>query len=77
MTGPSRAAFSEHALDQLARRGLSEQQVAETVLVGHPQRKRNPGSADWLVTGRRLEVVYNWPDRGDRTMAYIVSVWPE
>lgn len=77
MTGPSRAAFSEHPLDQLASRGLSGQQVAQTVLVGHSRRQRNPGSADWLVRGRGLEVIYNWPDRGDRTTAYVVSVWPE
>jgi len=61
VSSPSQVAFSEHALDQLARRGLSERHIAETVLIDHARRRRNPGSAEWLITGHGLEVVYNWP----------------
>lgn len=77
MTPPSRVAFSEHALEQLARRGLSAEQVADAVLASHDRRRRNPHSAHWLVRARGVVVAYNWPDGDDHTTAYIVSAWPE
>jgi hypothetical protein len=77
MTPPSRVAFSEHALEQLANRGLSAEQVADAVLNSHDRRRRNPHSADWVVRARGIVAAYNWPDGEDQTTAYIVSAWPE
>jgi hypothetical protein len=33
----------------------------------------DPGAADWLVVGRGLCVVYNWPNAGDTTSALVVN----
>ena len=77
MTPPSRVALSEHALEQLARRGLSAEQVADAVLSMHGRRRRNARSADWLVRGGGVVAAYNWPDGDDETTAYVISVWPE
>ncbi len=77
MTPPSRVAFSEHAIEQLARRGLSAEQVADAVLNSHDRRRRNPRSADWLLRARGVVAAYNWPDGDDVATAYVVSVWPE
>jgi hypothetical protein len=51
--------------------------VADLVLDRHAHRRRNPGEGDWLMESAGLVVVYNWPDRGDRTSALVITVWRE
>jgi hypothetical protein len=77
VSGPSRVEFTKYAEDRAVQRGLSSRQVADLVLEQHERRRRNPRQADWVVRGRGLGVAYNWPDRGDRTTALVVTVWSE
>jgi len=51
--------------------------VSDLVLANHQRRRRNPGSADWLVLAGGLTVAYNWPDQGDTSTARIVTLWPQ
>lgn len=55
--------------------GVAQTDVEETVTAGHPERRRNHRTADWLVTGPRLVVAYDHPFRGDSTTARIVTLW--
>lgn len=77
MSGPSRVEFTDHGEQKARRLGKALADVAEVVLVGHDQRRRNPGEADWLAVGRRMSVAYNWPDQGDPTCARVVTILPE
>lgn len=74
---PRLVRFAVHAERRCLEYGRSRQEVVDIVLAHHQSRRRNPGSADWLVTGESLAVVYNWPDRGDATAAFVVSLWPQ
>ncbi len=76
MTRPSRVVFSEHAVAQITRRGMTIERVADVVLGNHPRRVRNPSSADWIVRSSGIVAAYNWPDEGDETTAYVVTAWP-
>jgi len=77
VNGPSRVEFTNYAEGRAIRRGLSARQIADLVLDQHQRRRRNPRQADWVLSGRGLGVAYNWPDRGDRTTALVVTVWSE
>ena len=68
--------FAEHAERRYREYGRSRAEIVDLVLTGHRMRHRNPGSADWLVSGEGLVVVHNWPDADDET-ALVVSLWPE
>lgn len=57
--GPSCVDFATHADEQASVRGISAIQVAELVLAEHSRRRRNPGSADWVLSGQGIEVAYN------------------
>jgi hypothetical protein len=72
---PSRVVFTAHGEDKAQQLHQSLVDVAEAVLSNHERRQRNPGEADWIVTGSGLVVVYNWPDRDDQTAARVVSLW--
>ncbi len=74
---PSVVRFAEHAERRYREYGRSREEVIDLVLGGHQARERNPGSADWLVIGGGLAIVYNWPDRDDATTALVVSLWPQ
>jgi hypothetical protein len=76
---PSRVAFSQHALEQLARRGLSAARVSDVLLAhhDHDRRTRNPRSADWVDRPGGVAVAYDWPDEDDDTTAYVMTVWRE
>lgn len=74
---PSRVRFGRHAVDRCAQYARSPTDVADLVLTNHRRRKRNPGSADWLVFGVGLVVAYNWPDDDDRGVARVVTLWPQ
>lgn len=73
---PVRVRFSVHAVQHCADYGLAPRQVAELVLSGHQRRRRNPGSADWLLQAASVTVVYNWPDGDDSSTAFVVTLWP-
>lgn len=74
---PSRVALTFHARDRAAQRGIGEQAIADLVLDEHQRRQRNPGPADWQLTGRGIGVAYDWPADGDATLAVVVTVWQE
>lgn len=77
MRAPTLVQFTDHAEERIARRRLSRRQIAEVVLAEHSGRRHNPREADWIVSGRGVEIAYNWPDRGDETIALVVTVWSE
>lgn len=77
MNEPVRVVFAAHALERIQQRSIGELQVADVVLAQHLRRRRNPGSAEWIVRGSGLVVVYNWPDVEDETTAYVISAWHE
>jgi hypothetical protein len=72
---PSRVVFTAHGEDKAQQLNRSLVDVAAVVLGNHEQRRRNPGEADWVVSGSGLVVVYNWPDHDDQTAARVVSLW--
>jgi hypothetical protein len=72
---PHRVAFTDHAAERAERYGVSRGDIADAVLEHHPQRRRNPGPADWRVARGRLVVVYDWPDGDDDTTARVVTLW--
>jgi hypothetical protein len=74
---PSRVRLGRHARDRCLDYDRSPAEIADLVLANHRRRRRNPGSADWLLTARGLVVAYNWPDRDDPTTAHVVTLWPE
>jgi hypothetical protein len=73
--GPVRVRLSHHAERRLRAVGAARDELADSVLRGHPQRRRNPKEADWLVSAGHLTIAYNWPDRDDPTVALIVTMW--
>jgi hypothetical protein len=77
MDAPVRVSFSEHAAERASKYDLPYTDVADAVLEQHGKRRRNPGSADWLVISRRLVVAYNWPHKGDQMTAHVVTLWIE
>jgi len=58
---PSRVVFTAHGEDKAQQLRCSLVDIAEVVLSNHERRRRNPGEADWIVSGSGLAVVYNWP----------------
>lgn len=72
---PVRVGFSRHAERRLGALCATQHDVADALLAGHAQRRRNPRAADWLILAGRLAIAYNWPDRDDRTTALVVTVW--
>ena len=77
MDGPIRVAFSGHAAERAQRYGIAYSDAADVVLDEHRRRQVNPASGDWVVRSGTLVVVYNWPDRGDRLTARVVTLWSE
>lgn len=74
---PARVAFTSHAEERCWQFRRGRREVADLVLAGHRQRRRNPGAADWLVRTGGLVVAYNWPDAGDPTTARVVTFWTQ
>jgi hypothetical protein len=77
VSSPIRVSFSDHASDKASRIGVASSDVADAILEYHDRRRRNPGSANWLVSKGRIVVAYNWPHRGDQAIAYVVTLWFE
>lgn len=75
--GPAVVIFTRHAERRLAERGLTAREVAELVSEHHRQRRRNPGAGDWIVKGRGVAVVYDWPDNEDDNTAVVITTWRE
>jgi hypothetical protein len=69
--------FTAHAERRCAEFHCGRRTVADLVLSEHDSRRRNPGGADWLVRGAGVVVAYNWPDRGDPSVARVVTLWPQ
>jgi len=72
---PTRVVFTAHGEEKAHRFSRSLDAIANLVLTNHERRQRNPGEADWVVTGGGLVIVYNWPDGDDETAARVVSLW--
>lgn len=75
--GPSRVSFTRHALWRTEERQLTTTTIADLVLDEHSRRQRNPGPADWVLSGKGVVVAYDWPSAGDQTLAMVVTVWQE
>lgn len=73
--GPVRVRLSNHAAEYAQKHGIAYSDLADAVLELHRQRRRNPGAGDWQIRGKGLVVVYNWPDAGDRSTAFVITVW--
>lgn len=67
--------LSRHAERRLVQHGIPRTDVEDVLLAEHPRRRSNPRSAAWLVSGRGITVAYNWPDGGDDTTAFVVTVF--
>jgi hypothetical protein len=75
-----RFVWTSHAAFQGRARLLAHPDVEQAIRAGHAERRVNRGHADWIVDGlcadgRRFEVVYDHPHRGDPRTARVVSVW--
>jgi hypothetical protein len=75
-----RFTWTIHAEGKCRSRLLHRAEVERVVRAGHGARRINRGRADWmtqglLADGRRIVVVYDHPNHGDRRTAQIVSVW--
>lgn len=67
--------LSQHAQDRAAEL-LALYAKSPTSCWRHSSRRRNPGAADWLLTGGGLEMFCTWPGEEDRTRALVISLWP-
>lgn len=73
--------WTEHAEMRVAERGLSRLEVEHALRNGHRTRQINKGEADWRVQGATREdgdrfiVIYDWPVKGGREAARVVSAW--
>jgi hypothetical protein len=72
--------WTDHALRRAWERKFDRFQVEMTIMLGHDERSRNEGRADWIVSGERLdggvfEVVYDHPVDEDPGRVRIVSIW--
>ena len=72
-----RIAFTRHAELRAGERRIHLQTAADLVLDEHGRRRRNLGTADWIVRGHGVGVAYDWPAGGDATVALVVTVWRE
>jgi Domain of unknown function (DUF4258) len=73
--------WTDHALRRAWERKFDRFEVEMTIRLGHDERSRNDGRADWRVWGERLdgrvfEVVYDHPVGEDLDRVRIVSIWP-
>jgi hypothetical protein len=66
-----------HALERLAERGLTREDVEGAVHDEHPTRETNPGKADWRIDTGRIVVLYDCPDKRDIDVIRIVTAWPK
>lgn len=64
-----------HARVKAGREAVVPTDVERAITEHHSERRRNPGDADWLLTGGRLVVAYNWPFAGNPLEALIVTLW--
>lgn len=67
--------WTSHAFDKAMLLCIARTDVEQVVLEQYHARRRNSRGGDWLVSGRRLAVVYNHPDRGDLASARIITLW--
>lgn len=72
--------WTDHALQRLQERGLTQFEVEEAIREGHEGRKANDDGAEWLIatttqSGFSIEAVYDHPHHGDDDTARVVSVW--
>ena len=72
---PFRIVFTDHAAERAARYGIAYNDVADAIFDGHQDRRRNPGSGDWLVRRGQLAVIYDWPNADDEATARVITVW--
>ncbi len=75
-----RFVWTDHALQRLAQRGLTGDEVERAITRGHDTRKPNRGAGDWRVYGqradrRRFVVIYDKPVGRDQRAARVVTVW--
>jgi hypothetical protein len=73
--------WTDHALQRLAQRGLTQPEVEQAIEREHDARRPNRGAGDWRIhghreDGRRFAVIYNHPVGRDERAARIVTVWP-
>ena len=74
-TPPIRVRWTDHALVKAAALGTTQRDVEHALLENHDRRRRNPGPAEWRVTANRLVILYDFPYRGDASLACIVTLW--
>lgn len=72
--------WTDHALLRITERGLTRFEVEAAIREAHDSRLPNAGRADWLIStkttsGIPIEAIYDYPHRGDESIARIVSVW--
>jgi hypothetical protein len=70
-----RFAWTWHAEERLAERGLTKSHVEQAVRDGHPLGESNEGEADWRIEARDFVVVYDHPDGKDTDAVRVVSAW--
>ena len=72
--------WTDHAERRARERNLHRFLVEKTVRLGHDERSRNVGRADWRVHGQRSDgesfvVIYDHPVANDVSRVRLVSVW--
>jgi hypothetical protein len=72
---PARLIWTDHAVVKAQVLGFALNDVERALMDNHERRRRNRGPADWRLTVGRLVILYDYPDRGDASVARIITLW--
>jgi hypothetical protein len=64
-----------HALDKAQQLGFTRTDIETSLLSAHDKRRRNAGSASWMIALGSMVIVYEHPDGSDPLIARVVTVW--
>ena len=72
---PIFVSWTLHAIDKARQFGFTQTDIETGLLDAHDERRRNSGSASWMVVLGYIVVIYEYPDRDDPLTARVVTVW--
>ncbi len=67
--------WSDHAQAKAVILRAARRDIEEAVIEHHDRRQSNPGPAAWRLTVGPWVILYDHPDRGDPSVARVVTLW--